>query len=310
MKLLFEKLLHPITVFLIQNAFTIFTIAFTSPSSTIRLALLPLSLASIYVIYPNYLDLLPRGVVASILAGSTFANVLQYVDLVILSRWSLDRKGPSAVPEQNKLVNGKKQITKGTTDTKDDTSGDPPSPFSAIYQRFQYGYFINSASRLIGTNYQVKNVPEYLTSNPSYIPSRALFLRRKAFIFCVCYLLLDLATASAKAEENHIHYSLDRISFFHRIGEVSSEEIVRKLVGGVGYWTASYCTMQCYMGAWAMLCVVFGGDPKYWRPNFGSLSEGYTIRRFWGFVTKIASIWILLTSLSTANSGTSIFAVP
>ena len=241
--------LHPITFYFVQNALTISAIAFTSPSSPFRFALLPFNLLCVYAIFPTYLDRLPRGVVASIVSGTTFANILQYIELVILSRWSCDQGGP--------------------------------------YQRLQHGYFINSASRLIGTSLQVKNVPSYSTSNRGHIPSRTSFLRRKVLIFCICYTLLDLATSSAKPAENQIHYRLDKIPFFARLGDVTNEEIIRKLVGGVAYWTASYCTMQCYMGAWAFICVACGSDPKYWRPNFGPLSEGYTIRRFWGYVYAI-----------------------
>lgn len=177
---------------------------------------------------------------------------------------------------------------------KKDEAGNGKSSSSlleSLYQRLRYGYFISSAPRLIGTKYQVKNVPPFKTSNPAYIPSRASFLLRKALTVCVCYLLLDLATSSAKPAENRILYSLDKIPFFSRLGDVSGKEISRKLVEGVGYWTASYCTMQqCYMGAWAFLCVVCGSDPAYWRPNFGSLSEGYTLRRFWGYASRICTI--------------------
>ena len=254
-------LLHPIIFYFVQNALTISTIAFTSPSSTIRFAILPLSLLCIYTIFPTYLDRLPRGVVASVVSGTTFANILQYIGLVVLTRLSCKQQG--------------------------------------LYQRLQYGYFINSASRLIGTPLQVKNVPFYSTSDRAHIPSRTSFLLRKALIFSICYIVLDLATSSAKPAENHIHYSLNKIPCFTRWGDVTSEEIIRKLVGGIAYWTASYCTMQCYMGAWAFISVACGSDPKYWRPNFGPLSEGYTIRRFWGYVYATIGIYNFCLTFSS-----------
>ena len=283
------RLLHPITVFLFQAALTICAVGFTTPSSVIRLAMIPLILACMYAVRSDYLDSFPREVFASIVAGSTYSGFLQYLDIVILSQWSFDGHDPEIdVPKlQRRPITREKMSTLGDKTNKgaDVTSvGDPPfsASFSAMNRRFQYGYFINSANRLIGTDHQVKNVPNYITSDPDFVPSRARFLLRKISIFCICYLALDLATVSANPPENNSQFRLEKIPFFRRLGEVNSDEIIQRLVASVANWAAAYCVMQCYMGAWAAFCVALGDDPKYWRPNFGPLSEGYTIRRFWG----------------------------
>lgn len=273
------SLLHPITFFLIQNAFTISIIAFTRSYHPVRTALLPFYLSYTVLLFPTYLNTLHNVVLASIVSGTTYANLLSYLDRIILSQWSFENGGPANVPELTKseqLLSRNEII--GTAEPK----ADHRITSETILQRLRYGYFVNSAARLIGTPQQVKNVPPYSILNPSYIPSRGRFLLRKLAIFCVCYLVLDLATSSADPASNAVVFLPSKIPLFSRWRDVSADEVARKVVGGVAYWAMSYCTIQCHMGAWAFLCVMCGDDPKYWRPYFGHLSEAYTIRRFWG----------------------------
>lgn len=279
MELSSAKMLNPITVFLMHYALTAFALAFISPSLITRLAIFTLNLVCMYVIYSDYLDSLPSEGVAMLVSQLTFLNFLFYLDFVVLSRWSFDGHGPAIAAKQKREIAGEKE---STAVVRDAARSGPGSAFSAFYRRLRYGSFISSSTRLIGTNYQIKNVPNYVTSNPAYTPSRAAFVLRKTFIFCICYLVLDLATASAKTDENHIRYSLDKVPFFRRWGEVNREEIIRRLIEGVAFWTMTYCTLQCCLSAWETVCVIFGSDPEYWRPNFGPLSEAYTIRQFWG----------------------------
>jgi hypothetical protein len=239
-----DFLLHPITLYFIQKPYIIYALAF-HPSLPTRLGFLILILICLYASYATYLDKLPRGVVASIASGTTFADVLQYPDLVILSGRSFDDDGAPVVFEgQTRYPSGAANAeADGTKKAKAASVKSSASLLSDLYQRLQYGCFISSAPRLIGTKHQVKNVPPYKTSNQAYIPSRTSFLLRKALTICVCYLPFDLATSTAKPAENHISYSVDKIPFFSRLGDVDGAEISKKLVEGAGYWTASYCTM-------------------------------------------------------------------
>ena len=278
---------HPLTLFAVQNAVTIFAIACTRPYHPIRLAVLPCTLAYTYLVIPTFLHKLESRVLASILCGTIFANFLSYLDRVILSQWSFEDGGPVSpadlrtkqVSSRNKIIGVTEDQPKAPTHSK---------PFSTnpingtLWQRLRYGYFINSAARLIGTPHQVKNVPAHWASDPSRTPSPFEFLFRKLVIFGACYFVLDVATSTADPVHNPVLYDPAKIPLFSRWAAVDSEELIRKTVGGVGYWTASYCTIQCYMGMWAFLCVACGDDPQYWRPNFGPLTKGYTLRGFWG----------------------------
>jgi hypothetical protein len=279
--------LHPVTYFLVQKALTICLVAFARPYHPMRLAVLSFSLVYIYLLLPTYLDKLHYRILVSIVSGTTFSDVLSYLDLIILSQWSFENGGPVASADlSTKQISNRNEIVgmaaNQATQGSNSGSSSANSHNRAVLQRLRYGYFVNSASRLIGTPHQVKNVPPYSTSHPSYTPSRTIFLFRKFCIFCACYLVLDLATSSANPLDNPVLYDPVKVPLFRRWADVDANEIVRKVVGGVGFWTASYCMIQCFMGMWAFLCVACGSDPQYWRPNFGSMSEGYTVRRFWG----------------------------
>ena len=278
---------HPMTLFVLQHAFSIFAIAYTRPYHPIRLAVLPVTVAYLYLLFPAFIDKLHYRVLASIMYGTICANVLTYLDRVILSQWSFENGGPVSYTNHGTHEISNRNNNTGVAQERaiapaNSKSSSSKTPKGTPLLRLRYGYFISSAARLIGTPQQVKNVPAYWTSDPSRIPSRSDFLLRKLLIFCICYFVLDVATSSADPVKNSVLYDPKRIPLFSRWTTVDSEELIVKAVGGVGYWTASYCTMQCYMGLWAFLCVACGDDPRYWRPNFGSLSEGYTLRGFWG----------------------------
>ena len=278
---------HPVTLLAVQNVMTIITIAYTQPYHPIRLAILLFILAYTYLLFPTFLHKLEHRALASILCGTIFANILSYVDRVLLSQWSFENGGPVSPSDlQTKQVSSRNKIIGVAQDqaiSPTQSESLSVNTFNGtLWQRLQYGYFISSAARLIGTPHQVKNVPAYWTSDPSRTPSPVEFLLRKLLIFCVCYFVLDVATSSADPVHNRVLYDVAKIPLFSRWAAVDSEELIRKTVGGVGYWTASYCTIQCYMGMWAFMCVACGDEPQYWRPNFGSLTEGCTLRGFWG----------------------------
>lgn len=160
---------------------------------------------------------------------------------------------------------------------------------NSIWARAKLGFLITTSFRFTGTPYEVKNVPHFSSRDPSYIPSRREFLRQKAITALTCYLILNLfslfssdpaTNAAAAAAAN---YSPAMIPIFARLSQVSSQELIKRLITTLGAGFGAYCFQLGVHSFVAFLDVGLGmSEVRYWRPLFGSLKEAYTVRRFWG----------------------------
>ena len=65
------------------------------------------------------------------------------------------------------------------------------------------------------------------------------------------------------------------------------------------YMALSYCTLNIYYDAIALLAVVFGlSESKDWPVAFGKWRDAYTVRRFWRSVASFYTLlWYVLTVL-------------
>lgn len=268
-------LLHPVTLNLLQATIGVLVIGFTPPSSVIRIAALPLILLCLCLIIPTCLEKVQRVIWTGLLAGNSTHFLLQYIETALLSKWSFETRGPSSRPltAQAPSINGKLKnsgTAKGTS-AKEAT------------ERLKFGYHTFFSYRYTDTPYEVKGVPPFSIKAHSYVPSRGEFLRRKAIIICVCYLTLDLATSNTEKEQNPRLFSAQNVPFFMRTYNLSTEGLIVRFATTLGLWVSLYCVIQLYMSTIAFVCVACGLDEtKCWRPTFGSLSEAYTVRQFWG----------------------------
>ena len=268
-------LLHPITLNLLQAAIGVLVVGFTSPSSVIRLAALPLILLCLCLIIPTCLEQVHRVIWTGLLAGNSTHFLLQYIETALLSKWSFETRGPSSRPliKQDPKIIGK---LSGSGKAEATHAED-------ITERLKFGYLAFFSYRYTDTPYEVKGVPLFSTKVPGYVPSRGDFLRRKGLIICLCYLTLDLATSNTDKEQNPRLFSAQNVPFFMRNRNLSIEELIVRLATTLGLWVSLYCVIQLYMSTIAFISVACGLDEtKSWRPTFGSLSEAYTIRQFWG----------------------------
>ena len=268
-------LLHPVTLNLLQATIGVLVVGFTSPASVIRFAALPLVLLCLCLIIPTCLEKVHRVIWTGLLAGNSTHFLLQYIETALLSKWSFETRGPSSRPviTQDPQINGKfsRNGEAKATHAKETT------------QRLKFGYLAFSSYRYTDTPYEVKGVPPFSTKAPNHVPSRGDFLRRKAIIVCLCYLTLDLATSNTEKEQNPRLFSAQNVPFFRRTHNLSIEELIVRLATTLGLWVSLYCVIQLYMSTIAFLSVACGLDEtKSWRPTFGSLSEAYTVRQFWG----------------------------
>lgn len=56
-----------------------------------------------------------------------------------------------------------------------------------------------------------------------------------------------------------------------------------QLLSTIGFWVRLYCVIEGSNAVASAIAVSLGlSKARDWRPIFGSLSEAYTLRNFWG----------------------------
>jgi hypothetical protein len=93
---------------------------------------------------------------------------------------------------------------------------------------------------------------------------------------------LDLFGLFSDPTTNAASFSPEMIPFFARLDQVSSQEVIRRLVTTLGVGFGVYCVELGVHSIVAFLDVGLGiSEVQQWRPLFGSLKDAYTVRRFW-----------------------------
>ena len=244
------------------------TISFTEPASQLRPALLPVLILLVYRILPICLPATNNVLLAALLASPSISFLFQYLDAALLSQWSFTAGGPT---KGNRADN---QIPRKVKEKGEEM------PWGR--RRLKFGIYAATSPLYIGTPFEAKGIPYFDAKDPTYIPSRARFLRQKAFVVIVCYLFLDAMTLAARPELNQILYHADRISMLDS-KNWSKEQLGVRVGSTLGYWICLYCVVQGYMGVAGLLTVGMGASGvELWRPAFGRVREAWTVRRFWG----------------------------
>ena len=90
-------------------------------------------------------------------------------------------------------------------------------------------------------------------------------------------------------------FAESQVPIFSRLGDVTVEELVTRLVVCVLYWFAAYVVIQAYFTGWALLSVSSGLDhPALWRPIFGSVGNAYTVRGFWRYISNPVPVHLFM----------------
>ena len=149
--------------------------------------------------------------------------------------------------------------------------------------------------RGIRTSRQVKNVPAFDSKNPSRVPSRLQFLLFRTIRFMLSYLLIDLLTSQSVPSMANFEPGKERI--FHRIYNGDLDLAGLGEVAGVllGYGISGYIAESTAYDLFSIIAVGLGiSEVADWPPLFGSITEAYTIHRFWGCVACCLTAALLI----------------
>ncbi|KAL9614720.1 MAG: hypothetical protein Q9167_000789 [Letrouitia subvulpina] len=262
--------LPPPQTFLFQLFVSSAAVGLTKPTSLIRPAVLPLVTACVYsVVSTVHLHARPRW--ASIFGATSFAFLLQYIDLALLSSWNYVDHGLASV-----IAKGQSRKNRSASDAR-------PNDSSTIWKRFSFGWSSMWAFRHLNTKHETKNVPPFSTDDPEYIPPRWRFVLKRTLMAAACYAVLDLAGARPPPKNKGTLFNPAIVPVFRRLGSITYGELKLRILSTTSFWVTLYSLLQGGQAAASAIAVGFGlSNVTDWRPAFGSLSDAYNLRNFWG----------------------------
>ncbi|KAL3486514.1 membrane bound O-acyl transferase family-domain-containing protein [Aspergillus germanicus] len=259
-------LLHIITFSAIQTAVTSLVIYYTSKRSLLRPAVVPLIALTTYKTW-SALDLFGHTQPLNpLMAAIVFGFGLHHFN--ILCTRAID------------VGDVKADIRRTFYDGKDGQDG-LEIPASTTFRRTIY---IATSIRGIGTSYEVKNIAHGKETSES----RFNFLIRNMGIIAAKYLVLDIMLYKPLTQEDSNRYFYEGSEYlFFRPKDIPSatiQDVAKNLAialfacGPTGPW---YIELQYRVVS--VVSVALGlSTPDQWPELFGSITETYTLRGFWG----------------------------
>lgn len=277
-------LLHPLAHNILQALLSIGVLGFTHPTSAIRTVAVLLSCVfPLLLFFPSYPVFDHSRPLSAFFAGNTLGFFLQFLDAGIISRWSFDARAPTS-PK-----GGMPHIVKYNHDpshsrrTKD-------RPNRAWLERLAFGSWIALplGPRLVNTRWQVTGTPDFPARR---VPSRSKLLWRASLRLIACLLIFDLVGIMngkddpANNKKNQELFDWSRVPFFARFSAIDGQEIMVRIGVSFFMWLIGYCVVQAIYSAMEIVALGSGlTEVEGWKPLFGSLSDCWSIRQFWGSV--------------------------
>lgn len=133
-------ILHPVVLLIYQVLVTSFAISFTQPSSLFRPAALPLVIVATWLIATTCLQHIPWMSLDSTVVGNAPGYFLQYLDLVVLSRWNYETRGPTKSPEPRNQDAWKNLVS--SSDSSGDGGSRRYNPRGTVLDRLCFGIHV------------------------------------------------------------------------------------------------------------------------------------------------------------------------
>ena len=268
---------HPTTPFAASLTLCVLTLGFTSQNSPLRsFGIVPV-LGCLFLSWragrTNQNDI--HQFYMSFLTGSTSSMVLQYLDSVLLSCWTYEAQGPTSG------LGGQTAIRTPSSPShlvRKSRSG------TILLDRLLFGLEETFRARSAGTPWEVKHVPEFFPDGPNMVPTRRAYLIRMIRRCLLSLLVVDVISYMGRdASMNSINFAPNRVPFFTRFGDVHAEEVMLRLISSTLHWVTIVHLLQAMYDTSAILVIGLGlGRIERWPPLFGSWTECWSIRQFWG----------------------------
>lgn len=266
---------HPAIFLAVELLLFILLIGFTSPTATLRLAAVPLSIACIFKVVSVSPTLL-RGPWSAWCCANIVCHLMHYIEAALIVKWSFETQNPTS--------SFGPQISAGKRKNRSEIAITTQTRGGTFTERFSFGSFVLFSSRRIGTPYMVKGTPEFSTKDATYIPSRRAFLVEKAVGIILALLALEFASHAAQPSEyNAVVFSVDAVPIIRGTREnLRMEKILFRSVTVLGFWLVSAIVINGVLSISNFITVALGiRDVRAYRPLFGPIREAYSVRQFW-----------------------------
>ncbi|WXC56489.1 hypothetical protein SNK03_002423 [Fusarium graminearum] len=249
--------LHPLIISTAQQFFFIYIAGFTSSKSALR----------------------PIGFVFFLI--STFVALSSFEDFIEPPGW-VSRAIISAFP-QISLTYFERMIVRKIAYADDREKKDQParSRFQEFRSRYVFGQEVASSMRGLGTAWEIRNIHNFDSRDPSYVPTATPFVCINLLKVLLCYFVHKLCITT-QLSLNKGYMAPVYVPVFRRLGDVTMDELQVRYIATVTTVVSIFCFIQGgYSLASAASVVMNPKAVKDWRPIFGELSDSYCLRRFW-----------------------------
>ena len=212
----------------------------------------------------------------SVFHGSTTSMLMQYLDAVLLSRWSYEAQGPTSG------LGGQKPLR--TANDAALQKSNAATEVGALSSRLKFGWEEAIRHRSAGTPWQINRIPKFFPDHPRKMPTKQQFLSRMTLEFLLSLSFLDaLSLVGRDPSMNSVYFSSSKVPFFTQLQDVTAEETMVRLFATVTHWITIKCLLQVmYDGAAIPIIALDLGRIERWPPLFGAWTECWSIRQFWG----------------------------
>ena len=248
-------------------------IGFTKPSSLLRHAAVALLLAICVLVETTVQERIDNRAWKCIATVLAVAIPLTAVANFLVDNVNFAAGGPERQAAQKTSSN---RVATGQSEKENNHKLSRPqsSPFWFAVEQA-------TSRRRIGTPWQIKNVPPFSRRDPSYIPGRKSFLLKTAASLFYCHLIWYLG--STQQLPDYTLVAIEKQPLLSRFREVTVEEVSFRIACTTFSFVQFVICIEIFPLVFGFIAVASGlSEPAAWPPPFGSLSELYSLRQFWG----------------------------
>lgn len=263
---------HPLILIAATFALPMLALIYTAPSSRLRLAVVPFVATGTVCFHKTGHHLIHNQAVVAGLSGPFILLLLVSIDTLCLQRLYLTSTGK----ERSETRDREK---KSSIDWPGQ-NGQSPTRHIGLRNALGWSARVIFSYRAIGSPREAKNIPRFLSRNPSYVPSRSRFLLRRSLNVVLLFLVVDIL--SHQPPPNMELFAPRNASLFIGLHMLSTQAVIARILSTGVFWLSLRLTIALIYDTASVIGVALMiTSPADWPPYFGSVGEAYTLRKFW-----------------------------